>query len=59
MWAWGGFGMILNGESRFTYDSQTFNSLIIEIHMCHFNDILLLCHGFRRNAEAMVLAGNF
>jgi len=57
MWAGAGFGMVLHAEERQCFVPESFDGLIVEIHMRY--DGAVFFETFAIHRESVVLAGDF
>src|SRR5688572_25040476 len=59
VWTWRRFGMILNRKSWFAFHFHSFDRLIIQVDVCGFHFIGVLCNLFRRYTKTMILCSDF
>ena len=52
------FRMVLDGESRFVFQSDPFDRFVVQIHVCHFY-VWRALYRFGINAKAMILRSDF
>jgi|GEM_PF-5136877 len=52
-----GFRMVLHGEGRFAFNMDTFNALVVQVHMGNL-DMIRFFHRFRIYTKAVVLGSD-